>query len=98
MTAARASPHNLELTCTTLGGSVAATLLWPDDAPVSGLAQAIVAAVHRSGFTGLKAPLGVWNLRLLRPGNSSNDALPLSLGEDAPSLDEQFGLPEPISP
>ena len=50
-----------------MGGSVAATLEWPNDAPVTGLAEAIVAAVTRSGFTGLKEPFGVWNLRLLLP-------------------------------
>ena len=85
--AQRAGPGNLELTCSTIGGSVAATLEWPDDAPVTGLAEAILAAVKSSGFTGLKEPLWVWNLRLLKPDG-------VELAGDALLL-EQFGLLEP---
>ena len=75
-----------------MAGSVAATLQWPNDDPVTGLAEAIVAAVKRSGFTGLREPLWVWNLKLLKPGS---DATSLALGDDAPSLHEQFGLEDP---
>ena len=83
----RASPGNIELTCSTIAGNVAATLQWPDDDPVDDLAEAIVAAVKSSGFTGLKEPLGVWNVRLLKP-----DANPLAPNEYSPSLLAQFGL------
>ena len=90
VSAERSSPGNSELTCCTIGGSVAATLQWPDDDPVFGLAEAIVAAMKSSGFTGLREPLWVWNLRLLKP-----DAIPLALGKGSPSLLVQFGLAEP---
>ena len=85
--AQRAGPRNLELTCSTMGGSVAATLEWPEDAVTPGLAEAVVGAVKRSGFTGFTGPFGVWNLRLLKPDGAAlaGDAL----------LPEQFGLPGP---
>lgn len=84
--------EGLELICTTLVGNVAAQICWPDDAPVSSLAQAIVRAVKEAGFTGLKEPLAEWNLRLVQPG--ALGAL-LALGPDAPALPEQYGLTEP---
>ena len=94
--AQRAGPGTLELTCSALSGNVAAALEWPDDAPVAGLAEAVVAAVTSSGFTGLKEPLAVWNLRLLKP-----DGTLLDLGSDESDSDvessplpllEQLGL------
>ena len=47
--AKRSGPEQIELTCTTMGGSVAATLEWTSD-DSSGLLEAIVAAVESSGF------------------------------------------------
>lgn len=84
--AALSSPTTVELTCTTMGGDVAARLVWQNEEPASNLAPAVVEAVKRSGFSGFKA-LGVWNLRLLKP-----DGGQLNFEADAPSLAAQFGL------
>ena len=89
---AEGSAGHLELTCSTMGGTVAATLRWPDNAPVTNLAPAIIAAVRSSGFTGLKEPLAVWNLRVLKPDGTS-----LDLGADAPLLPQQFGIAKNVS-
>ena len=82
--ARRASPGNVELTCSTVSGNIAATFDW-DDTTVTGLGEAIIASVKSSGFTGLKEPLTVWNLRLLKP-----DGGELALGDG--HLAEQLGL------
>lgn len=82
-------PTSLELTCTTLVGNVAATLCWPEDAPAVDLPKSIVAEIRKSRFTGLKEPLGPWNLVLVKPGP---DASPLAVDRDSPSLKVQFGL------
>ena len=85
--AKRVSHNKLELTCTTIAGRVAATLQWPDDTPVCHLAHTTIGVLRSSGFTGLKEPLSVSNLRLVKPDGTS-----LALGADAPSLSEQFGV------
>ena len=81
--AQRAGSGALELTCSTIAGNVAATLKWQEDVPVTGLAEAIIAAVQSSRFTGLKVPLAVWNLRLLKP-----DGTLLALGHGLSLLQE----------
>ena len=81
------APDQLELTCTTMGGNVAATFEWPIDAPATGLPQAIVAAVESSGFDCPLKPLGVWHLRLIGP-----DGAKLPLAQGSPSLADQLGL------
>ena len=84
----------MELTCHTIAGNVAATLQWPDDAPVNKLAEAIMAEVRSSGFTGLKEPFSLFNLRLLKP-----DGGRVLLGASSPSLPGQLGLePSPAAP
>ena len=82
--AQRASPGTLEITCSTMAGNVAATLQWPDESPVTGLAQAVIAAV-RSSHT-LQEPLWVWNLRLLKADGT------VALGNSSALLPEQLGL------
>ena len=81
----------MQLSCTTMGGNVAATLEWPIDAPASGLPQAIVAAVASSGFDCPIKSLGVWHLRLIGP-----DGTKLALAQGSPTLAEQLAL-EPTS-
>ena len=81
----------MELTCTTMGGNVAAALEWPSDAPTSGLLQAIVAAVESSGFDCPLKPLGVWHLRFI-----GRDGTKLALAQGSPTLSEQLAL-EPTS-
>ena len=77
-------PGALKLTCSTMGGNVAATLEWPSDAPTSGLANAIAAAVESSGFECPIKPLRAWNLRLLSQDGAQ--LAPMS------TLAEQLGL------
>ena len=80
-------PDTMELTCTTIGGNVAATLQWRRDTPVENLAQAIVEAVESSDFDCPIKPLGAWNLRLIGP-----DGTQLTLATESPSLAQQLGL------
>ena len=80
-------PDQLELTCTTMGGNIAAAVEWPIDAPSTGLPQAIVAAVESSGFDCPLKPLGVWHLCLI-----GQDGAKLALAQGSPSLAEQLGL------
>lgn len=87
--AKRATSNALELTCTTLVGNTAATIQWPDDMPMAELPVAIIKHVRTAGFTGLKEPLGTWNLCLIKPGG---EGMPLAVGKEAPSLCEQYGL------
>ena len=84
-------PDTMALTCTTIGGNVAATLQWPSDAPVKNLAQAIVEAVESSDFDCPIKPLRAWNLRLIGP-----DGTQLTLATESPSLALQLRL-EPIT-
>ena len=60
----------MELISRTIAGNVAATLEWFDDAPLTGLAPAVIAVGRGSGFTALKEPLTVSNLRLLKNGGA----------------------------
>ena len=78
---------DMELTCTTIGGNVAATLQRPSDAPVENLAQAIGAAVESSGFDCPIKPLRAWNLRLI-----GQDGTQLTIAPGSPSLAQQLGL------
>ena len=80
-------PDTMELTCTTIGGNVAATLQWPSDAPVENLAQAIVAAVQSTDFDCPIKPLRAWNLRLIGQDGAQLNLAPESLG-----LAQQLGL------
>ena len=80
-------PDTMALTCTTIGGNVAATLQWPSDAPVENLAQAIVAAVESSDFDCPIKPLRAWNLRLI-----GQDGTQLAMAPESPSLAQQLGL------
>ena len=80
-------PNTMELTCTTIGGNIAATLQWSSDAPVENLAQAIVAAVESSGFDCSIKPLRVWNLRLV-----GQDGTQITIAPETPSLAQQLGL------
>ena len=77
---------DMELTFTTIGGNVAATLQWPSDAPVENLAQAIVAAVS-SDFDCPIKPLGAWNLRLIGQHGTQ-----ITIAPESPSLAQQLGL------
>ena len=77
---------DMELTCTTIGGNVAATLQWRSDAPVENLAQAIVAAVS-SDFDCPIKPLRAWNLRPI-----GQDGTQLAIAPGSPSLAQQLGL------
>ena len=79
-------PDTMQLTCTTIGGNVAATLQWPSDAPVENLAQAIVAAVS-SDFNCPIKPLRAWNLRLI-----GQDGTQITIAPETPSLAQQLGL------
>lgn len=87
--AARVSEDTLRLTCTTIVGNVAAVVLWNDAAPVHELPAAIIGEVRKAGFTGLKEPLGAWNLTLLKPGS---DPTPVAVDHDSPPLAKQYGL------
>ena len=80
-------PDTLALTCTTIGGNVAATLQWPSDAPVENLAKAILEAVESSDFDCPVKPLRAWNLCLIGP-----DGTQLTLATESPSLAQQLGL------
>ena len=77
---------DMELTCTTIGGNIAATLQWSSDAPVENLAQAIVAAVS-SDFDCPIKPLRAWNLRLI-----GQDGTQIIIAPESPSLAQQLGL------
>ena len=77
---------DMEFTCTTIGGNVAATLQWPSDAPIENLAQAIVVAVS-SDFDCPIKPLRAWNLRLI-----GQDGTQLTIAPGSPSLAQQLGL------
>lgn len=79
----------LELTCTTVGGRVAARLRWRADAPAWKLPSAVIDEVYRTGFDGLGRPLLCDNLRLLKA-----DATKVAVDRQAPSLAHQFGLME----
>ena len=80
-------PDTMALTCTTIGGTVAATLQWPSDAPVENLAQAILEAVESSDFDCPIKPLRAWNLRLI-----GQDGTQLTMAPESPSLAQQLGL------
>ena len=80
-------PDTMELTCTTIGGNVAATLQWPSDAPVENLAQAIVAVVESSDFDCPIKTLRAWNLRLI-----GQDGTQITIAPGSPSLALQLGL------
>ena len=82
-------PNTMEVTCTTIGGNVAATLQWPSDSPIENLLQATFEAVESSGFDCSIKPLRVWNLRLCKPGQHEM----LALDAESPSLAQQLGLP-----
>ena len=75
----------LSLTLSTMGGNVAATVEWPSDAPVSGLAEAIVSAVEFSDFDCPIKPLRPWNLRLI-----GQEGAEVALGPDSPTLAERL--------
>ena len=77
---------DMELSCTTIGGNIAATLQWPRDAPVESLSQAIVASVESSDFNCPIKPLRAWNLRLI-----GQDGTQLSIAPESPSLAQQLG-------
>lgn len=74
----------LELTCRTISGSIAATLLWPPAARNYELKKAIVAAVESSFDCPIK-PLRETNLRLVK-----SDATMLRLGYNDPPFAEQL--------
>ena len=78
---------DMELTCTTIGGNVAATLEWPIDAPVQNLAHSVIEAVASSSFDCSIKPLGAWNLRLI-----GQDGTQITIAPDSPSLALQLGL------
>ena len=78
---------DMELTCTTIGGNIAATLEWPSDAPVENLPLAIVTAVESSDFDCPIKPLQAWNLRLI-----GQDGTQLAIAPGSPSLAQQLGL------
>ena len=78
-------PDQLELTCSTAGGNVAATLCWSCRDAITDLPAAIVAAVESSNFDCPLKPLRVHNLRLVMP-----DATRLNVGLEAPALFEQL--------
>ena len=78
---------DMELTCTTIGGNVAATLQWPSDAPIENLAQAIIAAVEGSDFDCPIKPVQALNLRLI-----GQDGTPINIAPESPSLAQQLGL------
>ena len=80
-------PNTMELTFTTIGGNVAATLQWPSDAPIENLAQAIIAAVEGSCFDCPIKPLRAWNLRLIW-----QDGTHINIAPESPSLAQQLGL------
>lgn len=84
--------EELQLTCTTVAGNIAATMTWPLDALAAELPAKVVKAVRDSGFQGLREPLGPWNLRLLKPGG---DGTRLLVTRSAPTVAQQFGLVEP---
>ena len=79
-------PDTMALTCTTIGGNVAATLQWPSDAPVENLGKAIVEAVS-SDFDCPIKPLRAWNLRLI-----GQDGTQLAMAPESPSLAQQLRL------
>ena len=87
--AENSGPETMQLTCSTVGGNVAATLQWPSDAPVQNLAQSIMEAVASSGFDCSIKPLGVWNHRLSKPGQHGTL---LALGAESLSLAQKLGL------
>ena len=80
-------PDTMALTCTTIGGTVAATLQWPRDAPVENLGQAILEEVESSDFDYPIKPLQAWNLRLI-----GQDGTQLNIAPESPSLAQQLGL------
>ena len=80
-------PRGMELTFTTMGGNIAATLKWPSDAPAIDLPKAIVDAVECNGFDCPIKPLRVWHLRLIGADGSK-----LAFAPDSPTLAEQLGL------
>ena len=75
----------LSLTLSKMGGNVTATVEWPSDAPVSGLADAIDAAVEASGFDCPIKPLRPWNLRLI-----GQEGAEVALGPDSTTLAERL--------
>ena len=80
-------PNTMELTCTTIGGNIAATLQWPSDAPVENLAQALLEAVESCDFDCPIKPLRAWNLRLIGQHGTQ-----LNIAPESPSLAQQLGL------
>lgn len=90
VTGSWASATTLQLCFCTLAGANAACLEWHDESAPSDLAQAAIAAIEASGFTGLQKPLGPWNVVFLLPGSSGQR---LDLGRKGEPLSKQLQLP-----
>ena len=75
----------LTLTFRTLGGNVAASIKWNSADPPTGLSEAVLGGIRRSGFECPFNPVRVSNLRLLKP-----DGTLVDVGPDADPLAEQL--------
>ena len=82
---AEGSGPEVTLTFRTLGGNIAASIIWNCADPTEGLPEAVLIGVDSSGFECPFRPFRVSNLRLLKPDGTLVDVSP-----DAAPLAEQF--------